>query len=66
MTQETAHKAQQVALENKTHEAWLGARQSERKVEELRQEALILRRRLTTMAELQPSSHNNSINNSKE
>uniref|UniRef100_A0A336MC49 CSON013988 protein n=1 Tax=Culicoides sonorensis TaxID=179676 RepID=A0A336MC49_CULSO len=64
LAQDTAYKAQTVTLENKAHEAWLNARQSERKVEELRQEATILRRRLTTMAELQPGSANNSINTS--
>uniref|UniRef100_A0A336KY15 CSON001466 protein n=1 Tax=Culicoides sonorensis TaxID=179676 RepID=A0A336KY15_CULSO len=64
LAQDTAYKAQTVTLENKAHEAWLNARQSERKVEELRQEATILRRRLTTMAEFQPGSANNSINTS--
>ncbi|XP_063704120.1 transport and Golgi organization protein 1-like isoform X2 [Culicoides brevitarsis] len=62
LAQDTANKAQIVALENKAHEAWLNARQSERKVEELRQESTILRRRLTSIAELQPSSANNSMN----
>lgn len=65
LAQDTAYKAQTVALENKAHEAWLTARQSERKVEELRQEATILRRRLTSIAELQPTSANNSMNSSK-
>lgn len=65
LAQDTAYKAQTVALENKAHEAWLTARQSERKVEELRQESTILRRRLTSIAELQPGSSHNSLNHSK-
>lgn len=65
LAQDTAYKAQTVALENKAHEAWLTARQSERKVEEFRQEATILRRRLTSIAELQPMSGNNSMSNGK-
>lgn len=61
LAQETAHKAQTVALETKAHEAWLTARQSERKVEELRSEATLLRRRLTSFVEFQPGA-DNSIN----
>lgn len=64
MAQETAHKAQTVALETKAHEAWLSARQSERKVEELRSEATLLRRRLTTIADF-PGA-NNSMNRKLE
>lgn len=66
LAQDTAYKVQTVALENKAHEAWLTARQSERKVEELRQESTILRRRLTSIAEFQPGTTNTSMNNGKE
>jgi transport and golgi organization protein 1 len=43
---------QNVTLENRAHEAWLNARQAERKLEEARSEASALRRKLTSMAEV--------------
>lgn len=50
--QSAAHKAQQNALETRAHEAWLTARQVERRFEESRSEASVLRRKLTSMAEI--------------
>lgn len=45
-----SHKAQMGTLENRAHESWLAARQSERRCEEALAEAAALRRKLTTMA----------------
>lgn len=45
-----SHKAQMGTLENRAHESWLAARQSERRCEEAQAEAAALRRKLTTMA----------------
>ncbi|KAH8377584.1 hypothetical protein KR093_006101 [Drosophila rubida] len=45
-----SHKAQMGTLENRAHESWLAARQSERRCEEAQAEAAGLRRKLTTMA----------------
>ncbi|XP_017069845.2 transport and Golgi organization protein 1 isoform X2 [Drosophila eugracilis] len=44
-----SHKAQMGTLENRAHESWLAARQSERRCEEALAEAAGLRRKLTTM-----------------
>lgn len=44
-----AHKAQTGTLENRAHETWLAARQSERRCEEARAEATALRRKLTAL-----------------
>lgn len=46
-----AHKAQIGTLENRAHETWLAARQADRRYEESRAEAAILRRKLTALAE---------------
>lgn len=46
-----AHKAQISALEARSHEAWLNARQAERRLEESRMESAHLRRKLTSIAE---------------
>ncbi|XP_075153917.1 transport and golgi organization 1 isoform X1 [Haematobia irritans] len=48
--QVAAHKAQTGTLENRAHETWLAARQSDRRYEEARAEATALRRRLTALA----------------
>ncbi|XP_037961143.1 transport and Golgi organization protein 1 [Teleopsis dalmanni] len=48
--QMAAYKAQTGTLENRAHETWLAARQSERKYEEARAEAVALRRKLTAIA----------------
>ncbi|XP_055917074.1 transport and Golgi organization protein 1 [Eupeodes corollae] len=45
-----AHKAQIGTLENRAHETWLAARQSERRYDEARSEATALRRKLTSIA----------------
>ncbi|KAH8412092.1 hypothetical protein KR222_010300 [Zaprionus bogoriensis] len=45
-----SHKAQMGTLENRAHESWLAARQSERRCEEAQAEAAALRRKLTAMA----------------
>uniref|UniRef100_A0A1A9ZNA6 SH3 domain-containing protein n=1 Tax=Glossina pallidipes TaxID=7398 RepID=A0A1A9ZNA6_GLOPL len=45
-----AHKAQIGTLENRAHETWLAARQADRRYEESRAEAAILRRKLTALA----------------
>ncbi|KAL5280437.1 Tango1 family protein [Megaselia abdita] len=49
--QSAAHKAQIGTLENRAHETWLSARQSERKYEEARLEGANLRRKLTQMSQ---------------
>lgn len=48
--QVAAHKAQTGTLENRAHETWLAARQSDRRYEEVRAEATALRRKLTALA----------------
>lgn len=47
LSQEIALKSQISLLEKKGHENWVSARQSERKLEDARQEAAQLRNRLT-------------------
>lgn len=54
------YKTQIVTLEAKAHEAWLLSRNYERKVEELRSESMILRKRLTNLAEFQPNFNENN------
>uniref|UniRef100_T1GCC3 Uncharacterized protein n=1 Tax=Megaselia scalaris TaxID=36166 RepID=T1GCC3_MEGSC len=49
--QTAAHKAQIGTLENRAHETWLAARQSERKYEEARLEGANLRRKLTQLSQ---------------
>lgn len=49
--QSTAYKLQIATLESRAHEAWLGARQAERRLEETKVEAAGLRRKLTSFAE---------------
>ncbi|XP_055858899.1 transport and Golgi organization protein 1 [Episyrphus balteatus] len=51
-----AHKAQIGTLENRAHETWLAARQSERRFEEARSDATALRRKLTSL--VGSNSHN--------
>lgn len=55
--QATAHKAQYTALETRSHDAWLAARQAERRLEESRNESSALRRKLTVLGDV-------SVNNS--
>lgn len=54
-----AHKAQIGTLENRAHETWLAARQSERKYEEARSDATALRRKLTAIVGGNPTKENN-------
>lgn len=61
LSQDTTYKAQIVALENKSHEAWLNARQCERKIDEMRTENTLLRRRLTSIAETQPNISDSNL-----
>ncbi|XP_053694169.1 transport and Golgi organization protein 1 [Sabethes cyaneus] len=49
--QATAHKAQYTALETRSHDAWLAARQAERRLEEARNESSALRRKLTALGD---------------
>ncbi|XP_065075740.1 transport and Golgi organization protein 1-like [Ochlerotatus camptorhynchus] len=56
--QATAHKAQYTALETRSHDAWLAARQAERRLEESRNESSALRRKLTALGD---ASVNNSV-----
>lgn len=48
--QEATHKTQILSLENRAHESWLATRQTERRLEESRSEAAVLRRKLTAMS----------------
>ncbi|XP_062548922.1 transport and Golgi organization protein 1-like [Armigeres subalbatus] len=50
--QATAHKAQYTALETRSHDAWLAARQAERRLEESRNESSALRRKLTALGDV--------------
>lgn len=47
--QAAAHKAQINAAEVRAHDSWLAAKQAERRLEENRAEASILRRKLTSV-----------------
>lgn len=48
--QQAAHKAQLSAAENRAHESWLAARQTQRRFEETMAEASLLRRKLTSLS----------------
>ncbi|XP_053677539.1 transport and Golgi organization protein 1 [Anopheles nili] len=54
--QATAHKAQYTTLETRSHDAWLAARQAERRLEEARSESSALRRKLTALGEISTTS----------
>ncbi|XP_040167978.1 transport and Golgi organization protein 1 isoform X2 [Anopheles arabiensis] len=54
--QATAHKAQYTTLETRSHDAWLTARQAERRLEEARSESSALRRKLTALGDISASS----------
>lgn len=47
--QAAAHKAQINAAEMRAHDSWLAAKQAERRLEEARAEASILRKNLTSL-----------------
>lgn len=48
--QSAAHKAQINAAEARAHDSWLAAKQTERRLEEVKSEATLLRKRLTTIS----------------
>uniref|UniRef100_A0AAG5CVQ2 SH3 domain-containing protein n=1 Tax=Anopheles atroparvus TaxID=41427 RepID=A0AAG5CVQ2_ANOAO len=54
--QAAAHKAQYTTLETRSHDAWLAARQAERRLEEARSESAGLRRKLTALGDVSVSS----------
>lgn len=47
--QSAAHKAQINAAEVRAHDSWLAAKQAERRLEEARSEASVLRKKLTSL-----------------
>lgn len=47
--QSAAHKAQINAAESRAHDSWLAAKQAERRLEEARSEAGVLRKKLTSL-----------------
>lgn len=59
--QSAAHKAQLNASDSKVHDSWLAAKQAERRFEEARSEASILRKKLTNLM----SSTENTFSNRK-
>lgn len=60
--QEATHKTQILSLENRAHETWLATRQTERRLEESRSEAAVLRRKLTAMSTTENGVENNNNN----
>lgn len=48
--QSAAHKAQINAAEARAHDSWLATKQTERRLEEAKAEATVLRKRLTTIS----------------
>lgn len=48
--QESTYKGQLTSLENQFHDAWINLKQTERKLEEQKNECVILRKRLSTLA----------------
>lgn len=64
--QAAAHKAQIGAADQRAHESWLSARQTERRLEESRTEASTLRRKLTSIVGGGPAAVVNNIENRKE
>lgn len=60
--QSAAHKAQINAAESRAHDSWLAAKQAERRFEEIRAEASVLRRKLTSLS-TNPASAENSLQN---
>lgn len=48
--QSAAHKAQINATESRAHDSWLAAKQAERRLEEARSEAGVLRKKLTSLS----------------
>lgn len=48
--QSAAHKAQINAAEGRAHDSWLATKQTERRLEEAKSEATVLRKRLTNIS----------------
>lgn len=48
--QAAAHKAQINAAESRAHDSWLATKQAERRLDEAKTEAAVLRKRLTTLS----------------
>lgn len=63
--QVATHKAQINAAESRAHDSWLAAKQAERRCEEARSEAGVLRRKLTTLSTNSASAENN-VHNRKQ
>lgn len=64
--QQAAHKAQIAAAENRAHESWLGARQTQRRLEETVAEAGALRRKLTALSTAAASGSATGADGSRE
>lgn len=60
--QSASHKAQINAAEVRAHDSWLAAKQSERRLEEARSEASILRKNLTSLTCNKIATENNFPN----
>lgn len=60
--QSAANKAQINAAECRAHDSWLAAKQSERRLEEARAEACILRKKLTSLTFNRTTAENNFTN----
>lgn len=56
------HKAQINAAESRSHDSWLAAKQAERRLEEVRAEASVLRRKLTALL-TNPNGTDNNLQN---
>lgn len=59
--QQAAHKAQLNAAENRAHDSWLAARQTQRRFEETMAEASVLRRKLTSLSDSTTAADNSSL-----
>lgn len=60
--QAAAHKAQISAAEVRAHDSWLAAKQAERRLEEARSEASILRKKLTSLSTFNGTTSENNFN----
>lgn len=49
--QSIAHKAQINTVEGRAHDSWLAAKQAERRLEEAKSEATVLRKKLTNLTQ---------------
>lgn len=60
--QSQAHKAQINAAEVRAHDSWLAAKQAERRLEEARSEASILRKKLTSLTAFNGTTSESNFN----